>query len=802
MKKKQLFSLRKLTVGIASVSLGTVVFLSGAQAVDAQANAQDATTITQNAYNVVNNLPNISDKTKDAYIAKITAAAGNNKLTDVEGIVNSAKAEDAQVATAKKVAAEQDAKAVNQQVELAKKVAIETAKKDHAQKIANAKAEIYKLENLSNFTKARYSAKITKAATDEIAGLVQNAKAEDAKIATAKNAGKEQAKADAAAKDKAVKALNQKTADAYQVINSLKNITDKQQLSFLHQVEVDSGTNNGERIDAIVADAKQLDAQFAYDKEQKAKAEQKAARELNTLTQVAYNTVNNLPNLTDAQKDDFNHQILVDSGNNNGQKINDIVAAAKQKDAESAQAKHVREAAANTNLPADVAKKVKAAHNTVEALKNLKPEQKAAAHRKLNEVARTDAKAIDTVVAQAKELNANQAPGNNERAKQKIETAQKAHAQRIANAQAEVNRLKNVSKNTKAEYNEKISRAATDEIPALVKEVKALDAAKQPAIAKKEIAAAQKAHAEQIKESQALVNKLENLSKEAKDEYNSRIAKAATNEVEAIVNEAQAEDTHAATAKKEITAAKNAHEAEIAQAQAVAKQKIETAQKAHAQLLADAQALVNNLENLSKEAKDEYNSRIAKAATDEVEAIVNEAQAEDAHAAAAKKEITTAQKAHAKQIADAQALVNKLDKLSKDAKASYNQQIAQAATDEVAAIVQKAQAENAKQSPVNKEVKPAQKATTTPGQANKAGQTTTAQNNGKVVTGQKAAQKAGQTTATTNKAAAQQKAKDAKKQLPATGEQDQVLFGLLSGSLFASAGTLFLLNARRRKENE
>ncbi|MDY5060961.1 YSIRK-type signal peptide-containing protein [Staphylococcus simulans] len=803
MKKKQLFSLRKLTVGIASVSLGTVVFLSGAQAVDAQANAQDATTITQNAYNVVNNLPNISDQTKDAYIAKITAAAGNNKLTDVEGIVNNAKAEDAQVATAKKVAAEQDAKAVNQQVELAKKVAIETAKKDHAQKIANAKAEIYKLENLSNFTKARYSAKITKAATDEIAGLVQNAKAEDAKIAASKNPAKEQAanekaKADAAAKDKAVKALNQKTADAYQVINSLKNITDKQQLSFLHQVEVDSGTNNGERIDAIVADAKQLDAQFAYDKEQKAKAEQKAVRELNTLTQVAYNTVNNLPNLTDAQKDDFNHQILVDSGNNNGQKINDIVAAAKQKDAESAQAKHVREAAANTNLPADVAKKVKAAHNTVEALKNLKPEQKAAAHRKLNEVARTNAKAIDTVVAQAKELNANQAPGNNERAKQKIETAQKAHAQRIANAQAEVNRLKNISKNTKAEYNEKISRAATDEIPALVKEVKALDAAKQPAIAKKEIAAAQKAHADQIKESQALVNKLENLSKDAKDEYNSRIAKAATNEVEAILNDAQAEDTHAATAKKEITAAKNAHEAEIAQAQAAAKQTIATAQKAHAQLIADAQALVNNLENLSKDAKDEYNSRIAKAATDEVEAIVNEAQAEDAHAATAKKEITTAQKAHAKQIADAQALVNKLDKLSKDAKAGYNQQIAQAATDEVAAIVKEAQAENAKQAPAKKEVKPAQKATTTPGQASKAGQ------NNKAVT----AQKDGKTTATTNKAAtpnkaaAQQQAKNAKKQLPATGEQDQVLFGLLSGSLFASAGTLFLLNARRRKENE
>ncbi|WP_218969972.1 hypothetical protein, partial [Staphylococcus sp. HMSC078A12] len=97
---------------------------------------------------------------------------------------------------------------------------------------------------------------------------------------------------------------------------------------------------------------------------------------------------------------------------------------------------------------------------------------------------------------------------------------------------------------------------------------------------KQKIETAQKAHAQLLADAQALVNKLENLSKEAKDEYNSRIAKAATDEVEAIVNEAQAEDTHAATAKKEITAAKNAHEAEIAQAQAVAKQKIETAQKA------------------------------------------------------------------------------------------------------------------------------------------------------------------------------------------------------------------------------
>ncbi|WP_412518484.1 YSIRK-type signal peptide-containing protein [Staphylococcus simulans] len=930
MKKKQLFSLRKLTVGIASVSLGTVVFLSGAQAADAQGNAQDATTITQNAYNVVNNLPNISDQTKDAYIAKITAAAGNDKLTDIEGIVKTAKAEDAQVGTAKKVAKEQDAKAVNSQVELAKKAA--------AEQVTKAQAEVNKLANISKENKAQYNDKIAKAATADIPAIFKDAKAVDAQVATAKNVAKEQA----AAKDKAVKALNQKTADAYQVINSLKNITDKQQLSFLHQVEVDSGTNNGERIDAIVADAKQLDAQFAYDKEQKAKAEQKAARELNTLTQVAYNTVNglhnltdqqkdafnkqilhdsgnnnghninnivanaksldeqngnakhareagastvaqkdkavrelntltqvayntvnnlpnltdaqkddfnhqilvdsgnnngqkindivakaktldkqtadakdkavrelnqktadayqvinslknitnkqqlsflhqvevdsgtnngnyidaivadakqldaqfaydkeqkakavkalnqktadayyvvnNLPNLTDAQKDDFNHQILVDSGNNEGQKINDIVAAAKQKDAKSAQAKHVREEGANTNLPADVAKKVKDAHNTIDALKNLKPQQKVAAHRKLNEVARTNAKAIDTVVAQAKELNTKQAPAKNEGAKQQIELAQKAHAQ-------------------------------------------------------------------QIKQAQAVVNKLENLSKDAKDQYNKRIAQAATDEVEALVKHAQAQDEYAANAKKQITTAQKAHVQAQAEYGENAKKQITTAQKAHAQQITQAQALVNKLENLSKDAKAQYNQKIAQAATDEVEALVKDAQAQDKYAANAKKQITTAQKAHAQQIAQAQAVVNKLENLSKDAKAQYNQKIAQAATDEVEAIVKKAQAENAKQVPAKKVVKDSvqnnkeQKATNN----SKAGN-----NNAKAVTGQKESK----ATTAPNKANAQQKAKDAKKQLPATGEQDQVLFGLLSGSLFASAGTLFLLNARRRKENE
>ncbi|KOR13098.1 hypothetical protein AMC75_07570 [Staphylococcus carnosus] len=71
----------------------------------------------------------------------------------------------------------------------------------------------------------------------------------------------------------------------------------------------------------------------------------------------------------------------------------------------------------------------------------------------------------------------------------------------------------------------------------------------------------------------------------------------------------------------------------------------------------------------------------------------------------------------------------------------------------------------------------------------------------KVTTEQKTGQNLAQAKVTKDEAKAQQKAEAAKKQLPETGEQDQVLFGMLAGTLFASAGTLFLVQARR-KENE
>lgn len=132
MKKKQLFSLRKLSVGIASVSLGTLVFLGGAQA----ANAEDAAT-TQ---------------------------------------------------------ADKDAQAVNAQVELAKKAGAELEAKDNTQKqvetaqnvskeqVDKAQAEINALNGISKETKDIYNKKVADAATADIPGIVQDAKAVNAQV--------------------------------------------------------------------------------------------------------------------------------------------------------------------------------------------------------------------------------------------------------------------------------------------------------------------------------------------------------------------------------------------------------------------------------------------------------------------------------------------------------------------------------------------------------------------------------------------------------------------------------------------
>ena len=359
MKKKQLFSLRKLSVGIASVSLGTLVFLGGAQA----ANAEDAAT-TQ---------------------------------------------------------ADKDAQAVNAQVELAKKAGAELEAKDNTQKqvetaqnvskeqVDKAQAEINALNGISKETKDIYNKKVADAATADIPGIVQDAKAVNAQVELAQNAAKEQE-----AQAKAARELNTLTQVAYNTVNNLHNLTDQQKDAFNQQILNDSGNNNGQNINAIVENAKQLDTNNRNEKHAREAGantvEKKEAKDLETLTTVAIDQVNGLHNLTDQQKEAFVKQIKNDSANNKGQNLKGIVTNARQLDTNNGNEKHAREAGANTGLSQDVAEKVKKAHNEVDALKNSTPEQKAAAHSKLNDDARNNVNGIDKVVKDAKALDAKQAP--------------------------------------------------------------------------------------------------------------------------------------------------------------------------------------------------------------------------------------------------------------------------------------------------------------------------------------------------------------------------------------------------------
>ena len=193
MKKKQLFSLRKLSVGIASVSLGTLVFLGGGQTVSAE--TQDLNQKTQEAYNTINNLPSLTDAEKDAYNQQILEQSGQNN---------------------------------------------------------------------SNF---------------------------DAILAEAQQDNTQ------AAED-----INYASQDAYNIINNLPSLTDAQKDAYNQQILESAGANNTD-FDKILDEAQATNDQ--------------AAQDINQASLDAYNTINNLPSLTDAQKDAYNQQILESAGANN-----------------------------------------------------------------------------------------------------------------------------------------------------------------------------------------------------------------------------------------------------------------------------------------------------------------------------------------------------------------------------------------------------------------------------------------------------------------------------------------------------
>lgn len=284
MKKKQLFSLRKLSVGIASVSLGTIVFLGGGQTVNAE--TQDLNQKTQDAYNTINNLPSLTDAEKDAYNQQILEQSGQNN-SNFDAILNEAQNNNTQA----------------------------------AQNISQASQEAYNtinnLPSLTNAQKDAYNQQIL-----EIAGA--NNTNFDAILAEAQNVNTQ------AAQD-----ISLASQEAYNTINNLPYLTNSQKDAYNQRILEVAGTNSTD-FDAILSEAKALDAQAA-------KETPEALKALNTATQEAYNTINNLPHLTDEQKDDFNHQILVESGQNSTEKFDAILSEAKALDTEQSQAQEETE---------------------------------------------------------------------------------------------------------------------------------------------------------------------------------------------------------------------------------------------------------------------------------------------------------------------------------------------------------------------------------------------------------------------------------------------------------------------------
>ncbi|RIN74430.1 YSIRK-type signal peptide-containing protein [Staphylococcus simulans] len=250
MKKKQLFSLRKLSVGIASVSLGTLVFLGGGQTVSAE--TQDLNQKTQDAYNTINNLPSLTDAEKDAYNQQILEQSGQNN-SNFDAILAEAQNDNTQAAEY-----------------------INYASQDAYNVINN-------MPSLTDAQKDAYNQQILEAAganNTDFDKILDDAQATN---------------------DQAAQDINQASLDAYNTINNLPSLTDGQKDAYNQQILETAGTNNT-NFDAILAEAQKVNDQ--------------AAQDINQASQEAYNTINNLPSLTDAQKDAYNQRILEVAGTN------------------------------------------------------------------------------------------------------------------------------------------------------------------------------------------------------------------------------------------------------------------------------------------------------------------------------------------------------------------------------------------------------------------------------------------------------------------------------------------------------
>ena len=172
-----------------------------------------------------------------------------------------------------------------------------------------------------------------------------------------------------------------------------------------------------------------------------------------------------------------------------------IVANARQLDTNNGNEKHAREAGANTGLSKDVAEKVKKAHNEVDALKNLTPEQKAAAHSKLNDDAHNNVKNIDKVVKDAKALDATQAPKKDKDPKEpnvKPEKGQKAEQTPKKDTKSDKGTKQGSAATT---GNDKVAQPGKDQTAKVTTEQKTDQNLAQAKVTKNEAKAQQKAEA-------------------------------------------------------------------------------------------------------------------------------------------------------------------------------------------------------------------------------------------------------------------------------------------------------------------
>ncbi|PTJ17913.1 YSIRK-type signal peptide-containing protein [Staphylococcus simulans] len=412
MKKKQLFSLRKLSVGIASVSLGTLVFLGGGQTVSAE--TQDLNQKTQEAYNTINNLPSLTDAEKDAYNQQILEQSGQNN-SNFDAILAEAQQDNTQAAEDINYAS-QDAyniinnlpsltgaqkDAYNQQIlesaganntDFDKILDEAQATNDQAaQDINQASLDAYNtinnLPSLTDVQKDAYNQQILESAGANNTNF-------DAILAEAQKVN-----------EQAAQNINQASQEAYNTINNLPNLTDAQKDEFNHQILVESGQNSTEKFEAILAEAKALDAKQAPVEEDKAddKEKQEDSKSEDKATEEEAKPEDNKSEEKADQKEQPKEEAKTEG------KVKEEKTPENKTD-EKAVEKDIKKAA---DEKTSVKERTKAAHDAVNKLENLTQKQKDAYIAQIDKSAKEDKGAqFEAILTEAKAEDAKVAKEN------------------------------------------------------------------------------------------------------------------------------------------------------------------------------------------------------------------------------------------------------------------------------------------------------------------------------------------------------------------------------------------------------